>query len=147
LLNELSEHLCKVSNSIIAAAFLLNACQTGFRSSCHGFAHLANCREMGHAPGRRNSISEAVRLADRLLRFDLLELEGDDLKNRRLAERKARPQQVLSGSEVRYYAEPGSAETVARTVSDAELEGVIAKKARFHLPRPGAGALTGSTSS
>ena len=79
--------------------------------------------------------------------FDLLELEGDDLKNRRLAERKARPQQVLSGSEVRYYAEPGSAETVARTVSDAELEGVIAKKARFHLPRPGAGALTGSTSS
>jgi hypothetical protein len=30
---------------------LLNACQTGFRSSCHGFAHLANCREMEHAPG------------------------------------------------------------------------------------------------
>jgi ATP-dependent DNA ligase len=67
-------------------------------------------------------------LADRLLRLDLLELEGDDSKNRPLAERKARHQQVLSGSEVRYHAEPGSVETVVRTVSDAELDGVIAKR-------------------
>jgi ATP-dependent DNA ligase len=29
---------------------------------------------------------------------------------------------------VRYHAEPGSAETVVRTVSDAELDGVIAKR-------------------
>ena len=72
--------------------------------------------------------------------FDLLELEGDDLKNRPLAERKARHQQVLSGSEGRYHAEPGSVETVVRTVSDAELDGVIGKRRdsiyRARAPEP-----------
>ena len=61
--------------------------------------------------------------------FDLLELDGEDLKNRPLIERKARLQQVLSGSEVRYNAAlPGSPETVVHTVSEAGLEGVIAKR-------------------
>jgi bifunctional non-homologous end joining protein LigD len=61
--------------------------------------------------------------------FDLLELEGEDWKPRALTERKERLQQVLSGSEVRYNAElPGSPEAVVRTVRQAGLEGVIAKR-------------------
>jgi bifunctional non-homologous end joining protein LigD len=61
--------------------------------------------------------------------FDLLELEGKDWKTRPLTERKERLKQVLSGSEVRYNAElPGSAEAVVRTVRQAGLEGVIAKR-------------------
>jgi ATP-dependent DNA ligase len=34
--------------------------------------------------------------------FDLLELEGEDLKRRPLAERKARLQQLISGTDVHY---------------------------------------------
>jgi bifunctional non-homologous end joining protein LigD len=61
--------------------------------------------------------------------FDLLELEGEDLKDRPLSERKKRLQQVISGSEIRYNAElPGSADAVVRTVKQAGLEGVIAKR-------------------
>lgn len=61
--------------------------------------------------------------------FDLLELEGEDWKARPLTERKQRLQKLLSGSEVRYNAELlGSAEAVVRTVRQAGLEGVIAKR-------------------
>jgi bifunctional non-homologous end joining protein LigD len=61
--------------------------------------------------------------------FDLLELDGKDWKTRPLTERKERLQQVLSGSEVRYNAElPGSPEAVVRTVREAGLEDVIAKR-------------------
>ena len=61
--------------------------------------------------------------------FDLLELEGEDWKARPLTERKGRLQQLLSGSEVRYNAELlGSPEAVVRTVRQAGLEGVIAKR-------------------
>jgi bifunctional non-homologous end joining protein LigD len=61
--------------------------------------------------------------------FDLLELEGKNWKTRPLTERKERLKQVLSGSEVRYNAElPGSAEAVVRTVRQAGLEGIIAKR-------------------
>ena len=61
--------------------------------------------------------------------FDLLELEGEDWKGRPLTERKQRLRQVLSGSEVRYNAELlGSAEAVVRSVRQAGLEGVIAKR-------------------
>jgi ATP-dependent DNA ligase len=68
--------------------------------------------------------------------FDLLELEGEDLKGRPLSERKKQLQQVISGSEIRYNAElPGSADAIVRTVKEAGLEGVIAKKARFYLSR------------
>jgi bifunctional non-homologous end joining protein LigD len=61
--------------------------------------------------------------------FDLLELEGKDWKTRPLTERKERLQQVVFASQVRYNAElPGSAEAVMRTVRQAGLEGVIAKR-------------------
>jgi bifunctional non-homologous end joining protein LigD len=61
--------------------------------------------------------------------FDLLELEGEDLKSRPLSQRKKRLQQVISGSEIRYNAElPGSADAVVRIVKEAGLEGVIAKR-------------------
>jgi bifunctional non-homologous end joining protein LigD len=74
-------------------------------------------------------------LADRLA-FDLLELEGEDLKGRPLLERKKRLQQLISGSEIRYNAElPGSADAVVRTVKEARLEGVIAKRRDSNLSR------------
>jgi bifunctional non-homologous end joining protein LigD len=68
--------------------------------------------------------------------FDLLELEGEDLKGRSLIDRKKRLQQVISGSEIRYNAElPGSAAAVVRTVKEAGLEGVIAKRRDSNLSR------------
>ena len=79
--------------------------------------------------------------------FDLLELEGEDLKGRPLYERKKRLEQVVSGSEVRYNAAlSGSTEAVVRTVKDAGLEGVIAKR-RDSLYRASTRSTIGSSSS
>ena len=78
---------------------------------------------------------------------DLLELEGEDLKGRPIYERKKRLQQVVSGSEVRYNAElPGSADAVVRTVKQAGLEGVIAKR-RDSIYRGSTRNTSGSSSS
>ena len=61
--------------------------------------------------------------------FDLLDLDGTDWTKRPLCERKEKLLEVLSGSGIRYNSElPGSAQTVMRTVKEAGLEGIIAKK-------------------
>jgi bifunctional non-homologous end joining protein LigD len=79
--------------------------------------------------------------------FDLLELEGEDLKGRPLLERKKQLQQIISGSEIRYSAElPGSADAVVRTVKEDGLEGVIAKR-RDSIYRGNTRSTDGSSSS
>ena len=61
--------------------------------------------------------------------FDLLNLEGDDLKHLPLLERKAKLQKLAEGSQVRYSGPlPGSPKEIVPVVRQAGLEGVIAKQ-------------------
>jgi bifunctional non-homologous end joining protein LigD len=61
--------------------------------------------------------------------FDLLNLDGEDWKNRPLHERKAKLRDLVSGSEVRYNAElPGTTDVIVHRVKETGLEGVVAKK-------------------
>ncbi len=61
--------------------------------------------------------------------FDLLNLEGDDLRKLPLEQRKRRLKAVLAGSEVRFSADlPGSAKEIVAVVKKAGLEGVVAKR-------------------
>lgn len=61
--------------------------------------------------------------------FDLLSLEGDDLKHLPLVERRATLKNLVAGSSVRYSAPlPGSPKEIIPTVKRAGLEGIIAKR-------------------
>ena len=61
--------------------------------------------------------------------FDLLNLEGKDLRALPLLERKQRLRGVVAGSDVRYSAElTGAPEAVVASVENAGLEGVMAKR-------------------
>ena len=62
--------------------------------------------------------------------FDLLNLEGEELKSLPLIERKARLRKLIGGSDVRYSAElVGDPDAVVASIQNAGLEGVIAKRA------------------
>lgn len=74
--------------------------------------------------------------------FDLLSLDGKSWTMKPLHERKTKLREVLEGSDVRYNAElSGSPAAIARTVEEAGLEGVIAKK-RDSLYRAGSRVTT-----
>jgi bifunctional non-homologous end joining protein LigD len=61
--------------------------------------------------------------------FDLLHINGEDLQQEPLVRRKERLRDVLDGSDVRYNAELlGDAEAIVRSIEEAGLEGVIAKR-------------------
>jgi bifunctional non-homologous end joining protein LigD len=61
--------------------------------------------------------------------FDLLHFEGQDWTKKPLHQRKAKLQELLVGSDVRYNAElSGSPAAIERTIRSAGLEGVIAKQ-------------------
>ena len=61
--------------------------------------------------------------------FDLLNFEGDDWRNRPLYERKAKLRDILTGSDVRFNGDlDGEPKTIVRTIQEAGLEGVIAKR-------------------
>src|SRR5205085_4465714 len=62
--------------------------------------------------------------------FDLLNLDGEDLRQLPLTTRKQKLHELISGSSVRYSAElHGTAEAIVHTIENAGLEGVIAKRA------------------
>jgi bifunctional non-homologous end joining protein LigD len=59
----------------------------------------------------------------------LLNLEGQDLRKLPLEQRRARLKALIKGSEVRFSASlAGVAPEIVRTVRDAGLEGIVAKK-------------------
>ena len=61
--------------------------------------------------------------------FDLLNLEGEDLRALPLLDRKQRLRDVVAGSDVRYSAElTGDPEAVVSSIESAGLEGVMAKR-------------------
>ncbi len=61
--------------------------------------------------------------------FDLLNLEGEDLRKLPLEQRKARLQEILEGSAVRFSANmPGKPAEIVEVVKRAGLEGIIAKQ-------------------
>ncbi|HSH38457.1 MAG TPA: non-homologous end-joining DNA ligase, partial [Chthoniobacterales bacterium] len=61
--------------------------------------------------------------------FDLLNLEGKDLRSLPLLERKQRLRELVDGSDVRYSAElEGDPEAVVVSIQNAGLEGVMAKR-------------------
>lgn len=61
--------------------------------------------------------------------FDLLSLEGEDLKLLPLEERKRKLEELIRGSDVRHSAAlPGAPEDIVKAVSRAGLEGIIAKR-------------------
>jgi bifunctional non-homologous end joining protein LigD len=67
--------------------------------------------------------------------FDLLNLQGEDLRERTLEERKALLRQVIQGADIRYSAElTGDPEAIVETVKRAGLEGIVAKdrQSRYH---------------
>ncbi len=67
--------------------------------------------------------------AIRYFAFDLLHLEGKDLRANPLEERRASLQKVLRGSDVEFSAElPGTPEDVVQAVASVGLEGVVAKR-------------------
>jgi bifunctional non-homologous end joining protein LigD len=69
--------------------------------------------------------------------FDLLHLEGEDLRSSSLEERRRRLKRVLEGSGFRLSPElPGTAAEVVTAVSELALEGVVAKR-RTSLYRAG----------
>lgn len=61
--------------------------------------------------------------------FDLLQLDGEDWRDRPLDERKAKLGQILHGSEVRFSASfEGNPQKLVQQVTKLGLEGVIAKR-------------------
>ena len=67
--------------------------------------------------------------AIRYFAFDLLHLEGKDLRAHPLEERRASLQKVLRGSNVEFSAElPGTPDDVVQAVTSVGLEGVVAKR-------------------
>ncbi len=61
--------------------------------------------------------------------FDLLNLEGTDLTQKPLSERKAKLRDLIAGSGVRYSAElTGDPAAIVESIKNAGLEGVIAKR-------------------
>jgi bifunctional non-homologous end joining protein LigD len=67
--------------------------------------------------------------AIRYFAFDLLHLNGKDLRTHPLEERRAALQKVLRGSDVEFSAElPGSPDDVVQAVASVGLEGVVAKR-------------------
>jgi bifunctional non-homologous end joining protein LigD len=67
--------------------------------------------------------------AIRYFAFDLLHLNGQDLRREPLSLRRATLQKVLAGADVEFSAElPGSPEDVVQAVTDVGLEGVVAKR-------------------
>lgn len=67
--------------------------------------------------------------AIRYFAFDLLHLDGKDLRANPLEERRASLQKVLRGSDVEFSAElPGTPEDVIQAVASVGLEGVVAKR-------------------
>lgn len=61
--------------------------------------------------------------------FDLLELDGQNLRTTRLEERRAQLKEVIAGTDLRLSAElPGSADRVVEAVKRLGLEGVVAKR-------------------
>jgi bifunctional non-homologous end joining protein LigD len=64
-----------------------------------------------------------------LYAFDLLGINGEDLKSLPLCDRKTKLRELVQGSAVRYSAElEGTAEAVISSVRAAGLEGVVAKR-------------------
>ncbi len=67
--------------------------------------------------------------AIRYFAFDLLELNGTDLKSQPLTARRDALEHLIAGSDVEYSAElAGSPDDVARAVAQVGLEGVVAKR-------------------
>lgn len=67
--------------------------------------------------------------AIRYFAFDLLHLDGNDLRANPLHDRRASLQKVLRGSDVEFSAElPGSPDDVVEAVRSVGLEGVVAKR-------------------
>jgi bifunctional non-homologous end joining protein LigD len=63
--------------------------------------------------------------------FDLISLDGEDWRERPLEERKAKLQEITSGSQVRFSASfDGPADKILAGVEEMGLEGVVAKKRR-----------------
>jgi bifunctional non-homologous end joining protein LigD len=61
--------------------------------------------------------------------FDLLNLEGKDLRALPLLERKQQLRELVAGSDVRYSAElTGDPDAVVASIENAGLEGVMAKR-------------------
>jgi bifunctional non-homologous end joining protein LigD len=61
--------------------------------------------------------------------FDLLNMEGKDLRSLPLLERKQQLRDLVAGSDVRYSAElQGAPEAVVASIQNAGLEGVMAKR-------------------
>jgi ATP-dependent DNA ligase len=74
--------------------------------------------------------------------FDLLELEGQDLRARPLLERKARIKDVLSGAKrIRYVEHVEDGLGLVAAAEEAELEGIVAKRWRLTVEaRPATGS-------
>ena len=67
--------------------------------------------------------------AIRYFAFDLIHLNGNDLRARPLTERRARLEKLLAGSAVEFSQElPGASDEVLQAVAQVGLEGVVAKK-------------------
>jgi bifunctional non-homologous end joining protein LigD len=67
--------------------------------------------------------------AIRYFAFDLLHLDGHDLRAKPLAERRAALEKVLRGSDVQFSAElSGSPDDVVQAIASVGLEGVVAKR-------------------
>ena len=65
--------------------------------------------------------------------FDLLELEGADLKDKPLQIRKEKLHELLAGSTVRFNADlAGTVKDIVASVKAAGLEGIVAKKRNSH---------------
>jgi bifunctional non-homologous end joining protein LigD len=71
----------------------------------------------------------AGRTAIRYFAFDLVHLNGRDLRTLQLTERRAQLQKVLAGSAVEFSQElPGVPDDVLQAVAQVGLEGVVAKR-------------------
>ena len=101
------------------------------------FESLRRWARMTRLPPRRASPHEAAAI----FAFDILSLAGEDLRNLPLLERKAMLQRVLrKGVRIRYLQHvEEQGEALYRAIADAELEGIVAKKAMRHTA-PGARA-------
>ena len=92
------------------------------------FESLRRRARMTRLPPRR---AGTAREAAAIFAFDLLSLAGEDLRNLPLLERKAMLQRVLrKGVRIRYLQHvEEQGEALYRAIAEAELEGIVAKKA------------------